>query len=69
LAEHWDLPNTGIFYSKDAPSEVRERSVFFHAKAYVIFLKINFGSQSFFLQYDGFVSKKLHRYCVFSSQK
>jgi hypothetical protein len=21
LAEHWDLPNTGIFYSKDVASE------------------------------------------------
>jgi hypothetical protein len=24
LAEHWDLPNTGIFYSKDVASELTE---------------------------------------------
>jgi hypothetical protein len=25
LAEHWDLPNTGIFYSKDVAAVERER--------------------------------------------
>jgi hypothetical protein len=24
LAEHWDLPNTGIFYSKDVASDGKE---------------------------------------------
>jgi hypothetical protein len=25
LAEHWDLPNTGIFYSKDVASVLQEK--------------------------------------------
>jgi hypothetical protein len=57
LAEHWDLPNTGIFYSKDVASELDLRTRILHIwidRRIVALKRQIFKQETFFCNFDRF---------------